>query len=71
MNRAGHQEGFAMRNRTLSLVLAVFFSLSAAAPLFASPRDFEPRDPISRIVRLIKKILRVAPNDDQMSVPHP
>jgi len=60
-----------MRKRALSLVLAVFFSLSAATPLFAIPRDFEPRGPIQRIVRVIKKLLHIGTNDDQISVPHP
>jgi hypothetical protein len=60
-----------MRNRSLSLLLALSLSLSAAAPLCALPRDFDPRDPITRLVRLIKKTLHIGTNDDTLSVPHP
>ncbi|HEY4639924.1 MAG TPA: hypothetical protein VII75_01150 [Thermoanaerobaculia bacterium] len=60
-----------MRNRSLSLLVALSLSLSAATPLFAISRDFEPRDPITRLVRLIKKTLHIGTNNDQIIVPHP
>ena len=60
-----------MRNRSISLLLALSLSLSAAAPLFAVPRDFEPRDPISRLVRVLKKALHIGADADEIIVPHP
>jgi hypothetical protein len=60
-----------MRKRFLSRVLVVSLMLFGATSILGSARDFEPRDPISRIVRVIKKVLRVTPNDDAVIVPHP
>ena len=60
-----------MRNRSLSFLVAALLSLSAVTPLIAATRDFEPRDPITRFVRIIKKVLRIGVNDDAAVVPHP
>lgn len=52
-------------------VFAVSLLLSSPAVNAAQRVDDPPRDPIGRIVRIIRKIFTISPNDDYPQPPHP
>jgi glutamate racemase len=63
-----------LRKITISLLIVACFAASSA---LAAPTQDEPRDPISRVVRIIKSIIRgvlpIHSNDDsslQPPLPH-
>lgn len=45
-------------------------SLLVSAPL-AQARPLEPGDPITRIIKIVKKLIHGVVNDDGMNPPHP
>lgn len=63
-----------MRNRRLvSLSLAAFLSLSAAASVAAAPSNDGGHDVgvIQRIVKIVRAIKRLVVPSDELNIPHP
>jgi hypothetical protein len=74
MNHNSELKGMTMKkNIALATILAV--SLGISAPAVASPRDPGYGNPITRIVKLIKRFLAPITHDDPLTakpeIPHP
>lgn len=58
---------------TRSLFLCLLLSVCVSGVLSAAPRERErePKDPLKRIVRIVKKVFGVSTNGDSMIPPTP
>jgi hypothetical protein len=68
------QGGEMSKTRSRNAIAATLFSAAiflSGSTAQALPRGNEPRDPITRIVKYIKHVLRVVSNDEGMTPPKP